>query len=324
MGVQSLVLIGDAVLCNLESSFHLARVTFEVGKTVCRPHAWYFEPSFFVVYAVFFLFVLRVMINRAWDEAWQGIYKGVFVLSVFAILFSTSRMGWLALASVAFAELVYLLLQGKGGPLLGYLSQNPKGRTLRWGSPVLVFILFWAAFQLPIVRQTYESIEQIAQLKDSSLKTRWYNLASMLRAFRDHPLVGVGPGTVGAYVFKHYPDDPSFHFLWSYTDGFKRQWKMNWEERAALIPNVSFSNSAYGELLAEWGLLGTLAFCVALLTMFRRGPPIVWIYWLTVAPVVLVTWQTLQRFDIWLILSILILLCRRHEEEQKAVKSFSS
>jgi O-antigen ligase len=133
-------------------------------------------------------------------------------------------------------------------------------------------------------------------LEDPSIRYRFWRVEAAWQVFREMPWVGAGPGGSGAYLVEH----PEISDLKSHLT----------PESFEFLRRDPLSQNLFTELLSEWGVFGTLFFFWGLCSLLgvRR-----YSNWLGLAMLVVIysASQTLARFDLWFMISVLAWLKRK-------------
>ncbi len=254
-------------------------------EQLCRPHAFYQEPGYFAGYALLVMVVLWLSSAHDPSSKWRLFERVTTVILAVAIILTTSRMGWVGVGMLAVAALVSRRSFG-AAPVF-----PPKVKAALWGGSALLLVIAsislypsWKTAQLTIFdfRQGLTG--------DPSIRYRFRRSLASYDVFRSSPLVGVGPGTAGAYLVDRLPEHPYLSGVSTASRDFQR--------RDPLSMNL------YTEVLSEWGVLGAIALLLVFFGLIGGGG------WGTVLAVgtiawIATTWQTLARFDLWLMISLI-------------------
>lgn len=215
--------------------------------------------------------------GMAYEPAWlAGQIATVYLPWLFAALFTgvrVTRFKWLEVILLGFAALLVLATYSRGGLLTAgaatVLSFLLVGRAefrsawkwfvsrnwlLRVGVGTLIvgalvgsaLFLGQKGYIARLFESDAESVEEF--VIENSAGARSAYLVSALGAYEESPVVGVGLGASGFYMYDHLPD-------WSLTVVPEIARQLNPESR--LYPNPK---NMYARLLAETGLIGFILF----------------------------------------------------------------
>ncbi len=286
--VQSLVILTDTAICiPSHGQWSIGRVMIYHHDTVaslCRPHAWYQEPGYFAAFALLALIVTRIWVQFETSTLFKKVSVASMILGALATLATTSRMGWLGVALLIPFELV--LQFKKGGE-----SKFKVGK------------LGYAMIAVPLVivglvgvtqwKSIYENVGKglVSPTQDASFKSRYSRVVAGLEVFEHNRWVGAGPGTAGAYYAKQLHDGLLASFL-TPAD-------------METLNHDPLSQNLYTELLSEWGALGTMFFFLGLGLLLWPVTPFFRLATLAVLILIYSSTQTLPRFDLWFVLSLI-------------------
>ena len=251
-----------------------------------RPQAFYAEPNYFVVFALLMMVLMRWKLMSVGDKGWKTFYGVAFGLTVFAILVTDSTSGYVGLMAFFGLEVlrfVYLKSFYKGWRV-GFLCAGGAGVV---SVMVLLFSFHARDFVCDVAHYAWNK---------TSFKDRFLTSQAAGEAFLSAPVFGVGPGAGRAFI----ADQGGDHW---YRSMHKYKGKEKQEFR-----NAPLSYDLFMEVLSEWGGLGFLLLFLGLVLFFMNVPLVLKGYLLVMVPVVMVTWQSLPRFDLWVVLSFLSLM----------------
>ena len=236
--------------------------------------------------------------GMAYEPAWlAGQIATVYLPWLFASLLTgvrVTRFKWLEIILLGFAALLVLATYSRGGLLTAgaasaltfllvgraefrnawkwFTSQN---LILRFGVLILILgaVIGSGAFlaQKGYIARLFESDAESVEefVIENSAGARSAYLVSALGAYEESPVLGVGLGASGFYMYDHLPD-------WSLTVVPEIARQLNPESR--LYPNPK---NMYARLLAETGLIGFVLFVAFLfsllgdaLTVLRNSSPL--------------------------------------------------
>ncbi len=215
--------------------------------------------------------------GMAYEPAWlAGQIATVYLPWLFASLLTgvrVTRFKWLEVILLGFAGLLVLATYSRGGLLTAGAATSltfllvgraeirvawkwliSKSLALRFGIMLLVLgsligsglFLAQKGYIARMFESDAESVEEF--VIENSAGARSAYLVSALGVFEESPLLGVGLGASGFYMYDHLPD-------WSLTVVPEIARQLNPESR--LYPNPK---NMYARLLAETGLIGFIFF----------------------------------------------------------------
>lgn len=288
--LQAVILIIDAMACiPSDGRYHLGRVmiySFLGDQILCRPHVWYQEPGYFCAFALLLIILTQRFLSTELDRSWRLLFKAAYFLILSAVILSTSRLGWLGAAILIAFDAARAIRKSKRPGIMSRARRNPRVLLLVSGVALAI-----GAFIGSGRIYNYVGSGLVNPTTDPSFVHRYFRLEKAWLVFKDHPWFGSGPGTAGAQLVDHHPSDP-----WLTTMSASEKEK---------IRRDPLSQNLYTELLSEWGALGTIFFLFGIYWMFIGHPPAerakIWI----ILGLIYLSTQTLPRFDLWLMLSIL-------------------
>ncbi|MCM2322908.1 MAG: O-antigen ligase family protein [Oligoflexia bacterium] len=272
------VLVHDLLNCSMKLGLgYWGGMVAERG--VCRPMAWYMEPNYL---SGFFLFSYLVF--------HAGKKRLLQAVALAGAVFTTSRMGWIAVAGVLGLEVVFLALRGG----------RDRGK-LAWAVVVPAMLLAIVAVRTPVFEYPVRTLSKIAS--DESMKERMLAGQAAMLGWKAHPWIGVAPGGSGAYYVEHWDGHPYKLYLQSHRR----------LDKSETYRNDPLSKDLLVEVLAEWGTVGALFFVLGLGAWFaplvlreatlgarlHGGLLLGWVIFSVYA-----TSQTLARFDLWALLGL--------------------
>ena len=259
--------------------------------SLCRPSAFYQEPGYFAATAapVLLLMSFELQFGKV-PEYLRSVLRFAWLFLFAALVLCLSRLGWL-LAAVLIAFEGYWFLRGRYRKRKGIKkeksTQAARRRLPVWtfALPLILLIVMAAQFG-PLV---YTYLGKPTYSQDGSVFARANSIRQGLDVFMEHPLAGVGPGNSGGYFVQNFHVDP---------------------REAAQLRRAPLALSVYPELLAEWGFLGTVFFCLGFWFLlfgsagskFLKNTEALQV--LFVFMIVYASTQTLPRFDLWMILGL--------------------
>lgn len=222
--------------------------------------------------------------GMAYEPAWlAGQIATVFLPWLFASLLTgvrVTRFKWLELILLGFAAILILATYSRGGlltagmaTLLTFLLVGrdesraawrwfvSKNWVLRFGVAILVIgsIVGAGLFlsQKGYIARLFESDAESAEefIVENSAGARTAYLLGSLGTYEESPILGVGLGASGFYIYDHLPD-------WSLTVVPEIAKQLSPESR--LYPNPK---NMYARLLAETGLFGFILFIAFLFSL---------------------------------------------------------
>ncbi len=269
---QSVLITWDFVVHSLGAgSLAIGRVFM---ATAARPHAFYQEPNYYAGFAILMLTGIRLKLpelKAARDRAWL---QGAFLLGLLSLALCTSKMGYAWVAAYGAWE------------ALSWVAR-------RWSRRVSTAALLAAT--VAIGGALWQAAPQLGEKlkRDESTQERIESARAATRIAVEHPLFGVGPGAAGAYYSRHGLDAwEGFPYLHGKS---KEEWR-----------SLPLSNNLWTEIMSEWGFVGFfffVSFLVALAVRPFEGSDR-WLVTLSIL-VVYAASQTLARFDLWVLLSLL-------------------
>lgn len=290
--IQSCVVIADFLIATvLKYPWSLAKV-YRVDGETSRPHAWYQEPNFFATFAMLNLVWLRVLISEVKDQSFKTVYRISMIIIGLGVICSTSKMGLLGILLFLFNELFIFTFRK-----MKWIKKRPHA--LVW---IYLFGILIALMSLNLISIRYQY--QLDQLvRKTSFYDRYRTASASIDVFKQHPVVGVGPGSAQAYLIDKLPNHE--HLV--------RESYVNRPELLKRLRSDPLSKDLFSEVLAEWGVLGLISLLLGLFLLFRNHKPENQIQILALLCVVYLTSQTLPRYDLWVAVSLIASLKTRKD-----------
>ena len=320
---QSFLVITDAAICLTHpgkdefhpSDVHIGRVMLYQGPGgwLCRPHALYQEPGYFAGFGLLcgLLFWIAASSNggfateanqdRFLGQTWTTWFRTGAITTFLSVVATTSRMGWVGVAVVAGGFVAAMAYDWLLRPYVDRARMRVQVRQesrLPWIAGLIGVAVLAVTFYIarePIRLQLGNGI--LAPAKDSSMQYRNWRRTTALRVALANPWIGAGPGASGAYYIDHF----------AATDS----WAPNDEAGKNIMRHDPLALDLYSEVLSEWGFLGGLFYFAGIgLMLWNLPSPYRWICMATLV-VVYLSGQTLPRFDLWFVFSLLTMNARR-------------
>lgn len=304
---QAALVIFDFSACNIsQGAFFLARVQTTGEELLCRPHAFYQEPSYFVGFAALFFLLAHLWLHLEKSRVWRSLCIATLLVYPIAVLCTFSKSGVLCavvMCGLFLAQYFIGYLRGEGEGVV--FQQKISGRAAIVGClffiglPMLTlsanFYSFVKQINISFTSHFYEHDPYNGY--DFSFNDRLKSLTASWRVFRENPVLGAGPGAAGAFIIERMPNDP-------YTRSLSNEMRVR-------TANDPLAQNVFTEVLSEWGILGMLFFIGGLLALYFPAPAWVKINILVLLGLTYAISQTLPRFDLWLLLSAIALLARQ-------------
>lgn len=284
------IVIWDFSVCSLGWCF------LKIGRVVdyWRPHGWYYEPSYFAGMGLYMILCFLVWRNLEEKPAFSWAATLGLFTSFLVVLCSTSRLGIVGLALLAF---ILISKQIRGWSF--FRALRPV-KILVAASVFIIFVAF-SPFQ--------KSLSSFLRIKtDGSFSERLSGMKASWDVFKARPWFGVGPGASGAFFIKHFNEHPyrqmfQSQFLSEHKDRMKAQGRVGGDAP----DQTPLGHSVWLEVLSEWGMIGFSFYLMGMLLMFfssNKNP--IALGMLAVLFCNNLLSQTLPRYDLWFALSVLV------------------
>lgn len=290
-GIQALIICLDAAICIPSGGKHsIGRVMVYMGQhamDLCRPSAFYQEPGYFSATAGLVLLLMQFDLNREQiSPAIRWSLQGLRGLILLGMVLCLSRLGWL-LVLVLLGLALFSFLKAEPSKKITWSMFIPRTNRVRFFLGFIAVGLFLIGSMAvpkygPVI---YSYLGRPVPSTDGSILARTRSIGYAWREVAFSPWVGVGPGNSGNF------------FVQKYSEEFKSD-IINYK-------NVPLATTAYAELFAEWGILGTLLFaCGGFLFLLKADKKRRAVLLLAMFLIYSAT-ATLARFDLWFLLGLL-------------------
>lgn len=282
------IILSDTLTLNIQGAGHAlgSYVPFmRDGKVLFKPYVWQFEPSYFAGFMLMGALLFRVVSWRERRVIRIGIYLFTLLL-VFAAMLSMSRTGIIGGLVFVVLEAISLLLSKKF-----FLLQTPglilKRSTLLAGATVILCVLggtFWYFSKSANLPPYLAALNFRQPSHDGSFQVRFQDALNGLSVFQQRPWFGSGPGLAKQDFFQIEAGTG--------VQDFKRK------------PGP-IANSAYVELLSEWGIVGFLLYAAAIAAMFYSFENAVRLRIWILLSVLYLALGTVPRLSVWVFLALI-------------------
>lgn len=216
-------------------------VTQFLSKTLARPSAFAYEPSYYALYMT--PFVMMVNLHYLLEKKRPffifseiNLKHVAFINFLFLVSTTTSSL---------FAYFVFLCT-------LPFFKEVPKKMILRLGFVIFISGIFFTAL-FPSFAKTYFMKFFFQGFTHYSFYERWTGIVNCWHIFLKKPFFGVGLGGVPPYLFQAWQERESgFIFLWQ-------------DYLIEIVANpfkIFEPSNVFTEILASLGIFGLLAFAL--------------------------------------------------------------